>query len=148
MAKSNVKTSKKVVEQPETDVQSAPETEEKTVDAAATPEKTAGNEQILPVQPGNGDGEETVDKGNSKVDSESQDETVGKKGDETEIHVVDEPKQKTEIRNKIAAEVFSKHANCKVLYFTSDLIPFFEESDAYVHTRILKDQTVVTFNKE
>jgi len=145
MAKSNVKTAKKVVEQPETDIQ---EKTENAVDTAATTEETTRNEQILPVQSGQSNGEETVDERNPEVDSESQNETIGKEGDKVEIYVVEEPEDKTEKRKKIAAGVFAKHSNCKVLYFTSDLIPFFEQSDAYTHTGILKDQTVITFNKE
>jgi len=148
MAKSNVNTNTEVVKQPETEVQPVQDATG-NADAAQTAEgEVESSEEKLPDQPESGNGKETDDKGNPEVDSEGQDETIGKEGDNVEIHVVDEPKQKTESRKKIASEVFSKHANCKVLYFTSDLIPFFEEGDAYVHTRILKDQTVVTFNKE
>lgn len=55
---------------------------------------------------------------------------------------------KAEQCKKIASDVFTKHPNHKVLYFTSDLIPFFEKSDANKHASALPDNTVVTLNKE
>jgi len=57
-------------------------------------------------------------------------------------------KGKAEQCKKIASDVFAKHANCKILHFTSDLIPFFEKSDAHKHAGSLKDDVVVTINKE
>lgn len=59
-----------------------------------------------------------------------------------------EAEEKTELRNRIAKEVFEKNA-CKVLYFTADMIPFFAKADAINHgARTLKDDTVVTVNRE
>lgn len=66
-----------------------------------------------------------------------------------EIGILDEPKETTEKRNRIAKDVFDKNAQCKVLYFTADLIPFFVKSDAFRHgAGTLKNDTVVTINRK
>ena len=65
-----------------------------------------------------------------------------------ESGILDEPKEATEKRNRIAKDVFEKNAQCKVLYFTSDMIPFFVNSDALRHAGTLKDDTVVTINRK
>jgi hypothetical protein len=65
-----------------------------------------------------------------------------------ESGILDEPKEKTGKRNKIADDVFSKHSQRKTLYFTSDMVPFFERSDAKKHAGTLKDDSVVTINKK
>lgn len=131
----------------------------------------------LPVQPEQNNGEQPNDKANSQLDSESKAETTGEKGSEAnnpvtdenpedvydhakvvisemvndaidESGILDEPKETTEKRNRIAADVFQKNTNCKVLYFTTDLIPFFVKSDAVRHGATLKNDTVVTINRK
>ena len=63
--------------------------------------------------------------------------------------ILDEPKETTDKRTRIAKDVFDKHSQCKVLYFTSDLIPFFAESDAIKHgAGKLKNDTIVTINRK
>jgi hypothetical protein len=179
MAKKNVKTNKGVVEQPVSDVQTVRETTGQSDIASTTPEQPKGGEEKLPVQPKQSGGESSDDKGDSGLDSENKEETVGKEGGESGDQVTDNKieetyreakafiektvddrlqekeliatsfdKGKLERCKKIASDVFAKHANCKVLYFTSDLIPFFEKSDAYRHAGSLKDDVVVTINKE
>lgn len=59
-----------------------------------------------------------------------------------------EPKEKTAQRERIATEVFAKNHRKSVLYFTSDMIPFFEKTDAIKHIKGLDDKTIVTVNKE
>jgi hypothetical protein len=66
-----------------------------------------------------------------------------------ESGILDEPKETIEKRNRIAKDVFEKNAQCKVLYFTADLIPFFVKSDAFRHgADKLKNDTVVTINRK
>lgn len=173
MAKRNVKADKEVVEQPKTDVQPVQE--------------TAGNPDTTQATPEQGGGEQTDDKRNTGVDSETQETTTVTEGggtgdqtindndqelyDETEetyqeakrviekmvddrlqekgvIAVESFEKGKAEKCKKIASDVFEKHSNTKVLYFTDDLIPFFDKSDAFRHAGTLKNDTVVTINKE
>lgn len=62
--------------------------------------------------------------------------------------VPSEPKEKTAQRERIATEVFAKNHRKSVLYFTSDMIPFFEKTDAIKHIKGLDDKTIVTVNKE
>ena len=69
--------------------------------------------------------------------------------DEALESVLDEPKETTEKRNRIAKDVFDKNAQCNVLYFTADLIPFFGKSDAFRHgAGTLKNDTIVTVNRK
>lgn len=58
------------------------------------------------------------------------------------------PSGKTDQRDKVATDVFKNNPNCTKLFFTSDDIPFFAESDALKHARSLDDQTVVPKYKE
>ena len=116
--------------------------------AETTQSQSESGEKELQVQSEQGSGEQADDKGGSKVDFENKEETIGKKGGETVDQVIDEPKTITEKRKEIAISVFEKNPNRKVLFFTSDLIPFFEKSDAHRHAASLKDNTVVTINKE
>jgi hypothetical protein len=63
--------------------------------------------------------------------------------------IPDEPKETTEKRNRIAKGVFEKNAQCRALYFTADLIPFFAKSDAVRHGADgLKNDVIVTVNRE
>ena len=62
--------------------------------------------------------------------------------------VPSEPKEKTAQRERIATEVFAKNHRKSVLYFTSDMTPFFEKNDAIKHTKGLDNKTIVTVNKE
>ena len=97
------------------------------------------------------DGKEKIAKETSKVDSGAKGKGAGKKGNETGNDVkeskAEEPKSVTEKRNKIAKEVF-QHTTKTKLFFTSDMIPFYEENDALKHSRGLKDTNIVTVNKE
>lgn len=61
---------------------------------------------------------------------------------------IDEPKADTEKRLRIARDIFKPNDRCEVLYFTSDFIPFFYESDAVRHTRNLADKTIITITKQ
>ena len=102
-----------------------------------------------------GDDEEKIGKETPKVDSGAKGKGAGKKGTEAGNKVektkVEEPKAEeptvTEKRNKIAKEVF-QHTTKTKLFFTSDMIPFYEENDALKHSRGLKDTNIVTVNKE
>lgn len=55
---------------------------------------------------------------------------------------------KPDQRDKVAADVFKNNPNCTKLFFTSDDIPFFAESDALKHARSLDNQTIVPKYKE
>lgn len=93
---------------------------------------------------------------NMVVQPETTLEIVGSKQTEEDIlklteqfdNQVHEPKEKTDQRDKVAADVFKNNPNCTKLFFTSDDIPFFAESDALKHARSLDDQTVVPKYKE
>lgn len=56
--------------------------------------------------------------------------------------------KKSAQRDKVAAEVFANNANCTKLFFTSDEIPFFIESDAIKHAFSLDDKTIIPKYKE
>jgi len=139
MAKQNVKQDTEVAEQSFVGVQ--PEESEKSTDASTTTENAAEVAETDRVQSERSEGEEMDDKRDPEMDSGSEKETVGEEGNET----VDPVAKK---RKELADIVFLRHLNCKALYFTSDLIPFFEKSDAFRHTGTLKDNTVVTVNRE
>lgn len=62
--------------------------------------------------------------------------------------VPSEPKAKTAQRERIAKEVFAKNNRKSVLYFTSDMTPFFDKNDAIKHIKELDDKTIVTVNKD
>lgn len=88
---------------------------------------------------------------NLEVTDEMTDEVIREKIAsilEAATNAPSEPKERTEQRAKIAEGVFAKNSKQKVLYFTSDMIPFFLESDANRHARSLENTTVVTLNKE
>lgn len=82
---------------------------------------------------GGGTGDQTVDDNDQELDDETEaayreaKEVIGMMVDNAieESGILDEPKETTEKRNRIAGDVFEKNAQCKVLYFTADLIPFF-----------------------
>lgn len=106
---------------------------------------------------GGGTGDQTVNDNNQELDDETEaayqedKEVIEKMFDNAieESGILDEPKEKIEKRNRIAKEVFEKNAQCKVLYFTADLIPFFVKSDAIRHgTDKLKNDTIVTINRK
>lgn len=59
------------------------------------------------------------------------------------------PGTKVAKRKRIAIDVFGKHPECRELYFTSDLVPFFVKSDAVRHAAgALKDDKVVTVYRQ
>jgi len=110
---------------------------------------------------------------NTELDSENKTETIGTEGSGNGgekltkddlltkgefldamkksfdiLNIPSEPSEKTEQRNRIAADVFEKNNMKSALYFTSDMIPFFEKNDALKHSNKLDDKTIVTVNKE
>jgi hypothetical protein len=157
MGKRNVKTDKEAAGQPETNVQSVQETAGNSDTAQTAPVEPEGGEKELQVRTEQSGGEQTNGKGSAGMDSEIQETATGEEGGGAGDQVNDdndrEPdgealKEKTEKRNRISADVFSKHSHRNALYFTGDMIPFFEESDAIRHAASLKDGTVVTVNRE
>jgi hypothetical protein len=139
MAKKNVTANKEVVVQPGMDVQPVPETAGNSDTTQNAPEKPEDGEKELPIQSEQSGGEQTDGKGSAGVDSEVQETTTGKEGGETGDR----------LRNRIAKDVFEKNEQCKVLYFTADLIPFFVKSDAFRHgADKLKNDTIVTINRK
>lgn len=106
---------------------------------------------------GGGTGDQTVNDNNQELDDETEaayqeaKEVIEKMVNNAieESGILDEPKETTEKRNRIAKDVFEKNAQCKVLYFTADLIPFFVKSDAIRHgADKLKNDTIVTINRK
>lgn len=125
-------------------------------DGEGNPGLDSGSQEETIIQEGSGTGNQVTDN-DPELDEETEEtyreakevirglvsEVLGEKG-----FKVSESNEKTEKRNKVASDVFSKHSHRKTLYFTSDLIPFFEKSDANKHAATLKDNTVVTINKK
>ena len=106
---------------------------------------------------GGGTGDQTVIDNDQELDDETEaayqeaKEVIEKMVDNAieESGILDEPKETTEKRNRIAKDVFAKNAQCKELYFTADLIPFFFKSDAFRHgAGMLKNDTIVTINRK
>jgi len=146
MAK-NANKNMETVEQPLDDVQTvqgAAKSSDNTQAATGQPE---ADEKELQVSPEGGSGEQTNGEGSPEVDSQDKGETAGAEGSKTFVQV-EEPEETTERRNKIAKSVFDKNTVCKVLYFTSDLIPFYDRNDAMRNAKSLKDDTIVTINRE
>lgn len=132
-------------------------------------------QQELPVSGGQDNGEQPNDAADSEMDSNDETKTTGEKGSGTEVPlndaedlygeakaiisemvneaidesgILDEPKETTEKRNRIASDVFEKNTQCKKLHFTSDLVPFFLKSDAARHGATLEKDTIVTINRK
>lgn len=114
-------------------------------------------QETATVTEGGGTGDQTVNDNNQELDDETKETyqaakevITGMVGEALEESgILDEPKEKTEKRNRIAKDVFEKNAQCKVLYFTADLIPFFVKSDAIRHgADKLKNDTIVTINRK
>lgn len=169
MAKQD-KTNKDASTDSKTDVVVQPETTPETENKNETPEIHSDSEQSTVETVGSGQTEGITD---TVLDSESEAETTGKEGIEAGgekltkddlltkeeffdvmkksfdiLNVPSEPKAKTEQRERIATEVFAKNHRKSVLYFTSDMIPFFEKTDAIKHIKELDDKTIVTVNKQ
>ena len=157
MAKSN-KNNKDASTDPKTDVVVQPETTPETENKNETPEIHSDSEQSTVETVGSGQTEGVTD---TVLDSESEAETTGEEGIEAggeitgeeskrdqDVNIPSEPKEKTAQRERIATEVFAKNHRKSVLYFTSDMIPFFEKTDAIKHIKGLDDKTIVTVNKE
>jgi hypothetical protein len=151
MAKKNVKANKEVVEQPQSDVQPVQKGTGDSADAKATEKQPKGDKKELQVQPEQGSGKQANDERASRLDSENQAAAVVPEGSEIDDQIsemLDEVKERTEKRNKIAADVFSKHSHRDTIYFTNDMIPFFERSDANRHAATLKNNAVITINRK
>ena len=160
MAKQD-KTNKDAATDPKTDVVVQPETTPETENKNETPEIHSDSEQSTVETVGGGQTEGVTD---TVLDSENKTETDGTERIEAggeigeqnitltespeKIFQPSEPKAKTEQRERIAKEVFAKNHRKSVLYFTSDMIPFFEKTDAIKHIKGLDDKTIVTVSKE
>lgn len=168
MAKQD-KTNKDAATDSKTDMVVQPETTPETENKNETPEVHSDSEQSTVETVGSGQTEGVTD---TVLDSESEAETTGKEGieaggkigeqkvtltesdlprhshDPEKIFQPSEPKAKTEQRERIAKDVFAKNHRKSVLYFTSDMIPFFEKTDAIKHIKELDDKTIVTVNKQ
>lgn len=143
MAKQD-KTKNNASTDPKTDVVVQPEITLETENKNETSEIYSDSEQST-VEANNSGQNESIE--NTELDSENKTEPVEAErieyGDQ-----IGEPLERTMQRSKIAVDIFKKHPSKSVLYFTNDLIPFFDESDAIKHAASLKDKTVVTVNKQ
>lgn len=91
---------------------------------------------------------QTASQENTKVDTPAENKGNAGKGNQDGSEVV-EP-VKSSLANKIEVigkEVFSK-SNAQVLYFTEDLIPFFNESDARKHASEIDAPLVYQLKRE
>lgn len=167
--KATSRTKKVQPEKTDTPVQSG--TVETTAIQEGTTGKPEGSEKELQVSTEQGNSEQKNGERNTGLDSENKEKTVIQKGgepgnqvndkqpsDDTNIEIVIVPEKKTteapvdELpetiaikRKRIAIDVFGKHPQCKELYFTADLVPFFVKSDAFRHgAGTLKNDTIVT----
>lgn len=148
MADKNVKENPESADPALEEVQTIPETAGDPDGAPTAPEQSGDDEKEPPVNPGENGGGQTDDKENTGGDTEPGEVAAGV-ADEApgESVIPDEPAEKTDWRNRIAGDVFEKNAQYGTLYFTSDLVPFFVESDALRHAGTLRDGTVVTVNR-
>lgn len=149
MGKKDVAKDNEAVEHPDRAVQEVQEAAGNTNTAQTTPSELKSGEEKLPIQPKQGAGEGTDDKGNTGLDTESQKKATGKDGNKVDNQVEqNESEEITAKRSRIAKDVFEKNVQCKELHFTSDLIPFFVKSDANRHADTLKNKDVVTVKKQ
>lgn len=160
MAKKNDNPIEKVVEKPIEELNGVTDTTEQTKEPqGAAVEGAAAVEEIqeeLSVQQKPDNSKQTNDTEPAGLDTESQNAAIGAEGNNSEggasteesTEKSIEPEQTTEDRNRIAADVFEKNPQCKALFFTSDLIPFFVHSDAVRHGATLESDVIVTVNRE
>lgn len=158
MAKRNVQNNKEVVQETAEKLDVSTGTTAKADQPEATPvpgtAAKEGVQEVLPVLSEQNSGEQTDGAESSELDSESEAGTNGAEGNEIESPIgepgaTNEPEEVTEKRDRIAKDVFEKNSNCKVLYFTADLVPFFAKSDALRHgANALNDDTIVTINRK
>jgi|GEM_PF-6758137 len=116
------------------------------------PTSKAGTTKVLKEkntnQPGTGSNQPPASAKSSDVDNQLKAGATGAQGSGDDSNKVkSEPKQGSE-RKRIAKSVFSQKSSLSVIYFTSDLVPFSNESDALKHAAKLKDKTVTPITKE
>lgn len=148
MAKKNVQNSNNVVKEPETSdsvTKSTQTVESQTAQAETLPGK--GAQEELPDQQKSDSSKQKNDTKSAKLDTKAQTKAAGPKGNKTNIPV-NETKEVSDKRHRIASEVFRRNSGCKVLYFSSDFVPFFSKSDAVRHGSSLVDNTIVTINRK
>lgn len=112
--------------------------------------KTDGGGRTKAVKPAKVDSKNQT-KGNSTKEGDQLGSEVKK--DKASDDKPEQPKvakfdSKSAQRDKVAAEVFANNVNCTKLFFTSDEIPFFVESDAIKHAFSLDDKTIIPKYKE
>ncbi|MDL2290394.1 hypothetical protein LJB95_03220 [Paludibacteraceae bacterium OttesenSCG-928-F17] len=101
-------------------------------------------------QTGQNNSEQGADTQSASLDTQGENQTNGAQGGNTESEVIQpvEPKANAAKRNKIAKEVFSKNSGLSVVFFTSDFLPFGNNSDAHKHAATLTSKTVTPIHKE
>ncbi len=150
MAKKDDQKNKEVVVQPTEKHSGVTETTGSNESQGTQVAETSAGENVqekLPVSSEQNSGEQTNGEESAKLDNKSKPKKDGAKGNGAK-DPVNEPKATTENRIRIANDVFQTNTHCKVLYFTADLIPFFEKSDAIRHGVTLDDDTIVTINRK
>lgn len=95
---------------------------------------------------GSGDSAKNGGEQSAIMDTETKDKGTGEQGADIASEVI-ETKSDQE-RARIAKDIFAKNSKRTVLYFTSDMMPFFNENDAIKHTRDLSDKTIVPITKQ
>lgn len=160
MAKQNAEKNKKVVQKPAEKLNVSTNTAATADKSQATPiSKTATTKNVqekLSGLPKQNSSEQANGTKSAGMDTGSETGTDGKKGNKVKNSITNgkneillEPPKITEKRNRIAKDVFDKNTNCKVLYFTADLVPFFIESDALRHgVNALQNKSIVTINRK
>ncbi|MFV0397946.1 MAG: hypothetical protein ACK5JU_08010 [Bacteroidales bacterium] len=113
------------------------QTAESTTEGAEEKVQDTGNEHS---------GEQTADQSGTELDTSNKEEAAGEKGD-SPVHS-EMSEEIADKRDRMAKKVFGKNSQCKELYFTSDIIPFFVKSDAIRHATKLKDDTIVTVKRK
>ena len=93
-------------------------------------------------------GEQTTSEENTQVDTPTENEGDASEGNQNGSEV-DEPAKSNlaERIETIGKDVFSK-STAQVLYFTEDLIPFFNESDARKHASEIDAPLVYQYKRE
>lgn len=148
MAKKNE--NKKVVEKAKELTEQAPndiETQETQTDNGEGNETKTSSISTEPTHSG-ASGEQTTSKENTQVDTPTENEGDGSKGNQDGGEVVEPIKSSLADKiESIAKGVFSK-STAQVLYFTEDLIPFFSESDARKHASEIDAPLVYQYKRE
>lgn len=124
------------VEKTGADIAQNEESAETSAPESATQELRGDEQQNISEQPGSEE--------NTIVDTTGETtapETEGNNSNDSEM-------SKAEERKEIAEKLFEENPAKQSVYFSSDMIPFFDKHDAHKYGDRLADTNVITINRE